>query len=103
MADRAGILVHAIALISILSDKSPFTLHSTSRPENEDDVSDEEENESDKDKHLTLRQHPHGDALAYLRAFGAYSFFLQSNPSTQQRDKFCQEYGLNQVRSMIDV
>ena len=106
MGERAGILNHAIALVAILADKSPFQQLFSSKNQNNQqnqkhikrntDDSDDDNNDSSDDsddddenkkelhqKAQLLRHHQYGDSLARLKGYGAYIYTKQSITNNQ--------------------
>ena len=75
---------HALSLVAVLTESTPFNRMQSSTHANssgdESDLDSEEEAERDArkkaSKEASLWWHVHGDALARLRAIGAYSFSL---------------------------
>jgi hypothetical protein len=76
LAHKHQVLIHGIALVGILSEKSPFLVH-------------------DKSEHA-FHRHATSDAMARLRCFGAYAYIRESKaPSSIDKLKqFCEEHHL---------
>jgi len=91
VAKQLGVITHALSLVAILSEKSPFLERVSSsskkrkKADDSDDDDDEDENEYDPKK-VGLWFHPDGDALARLRALGAYIYTCKNSKSKQKKN-----------------
>ena len=111
VAAQANVLDYAIALVAILSEKSPFEHcpedgekgNPTSGKESErlDDIDRRQLAEKEKEKKREARgqwQHDGGDVLAALKAVGAYAFAGRGAGGLSEKmacRNFCRENGLN--------
>ena len=117
VAHRAGALAHALSLVAILAERSPFMTGGAGAmsfggddDDNDDDDDDDDGSASsasrrvDEDlsnQRVRLSYHPEGDAPAMLRAMGAYAFAATGSGSMGGGDAatlaaFCGEHNLNQ-------
>ena len=127
VAHRASALAHALSLVAILAERSPFIsgglAGSLSVGDNEEDEDDDDDDRTTNasssvvvgEDHLSstprvrLSYHPEGDALAMLRSMGAYAFAVidaevrggkggkNSVERTARLAAFCNEHNLNQT------
>jgi HrpA-like RNA helicase len=110
MSKQLGVIKHALSLVAILSEKSPFLdkiSNSKKRKQNDSDNDDEgDDNYNDnEDKNLELWFHPDGDAMARLRALGAYIFTCNNSKKKQKNGKdntdiirrFCTIHNMHQA------
>jgi ATP-dependent RNA helicase DHX37/DHR1 len=99
VAHQSGLLAHGLSLVACLAEKPPFTSNDNSQiGEVDDDVDPIELAEEDEKLRHALNYHPESDALARLRAFGAYSHVFASSPD--QANVFCETQGL--LRTSLD-
>jgi ATP-dependent RNA helicase DHX37/DHR1 len=92
IAKQLGVIKHALSLVAILSEKSPFLDRVSSskkrKKADDSDGSDDDENETNNDpKNVGLWFHPDGDALARLRALGAYIFTCSNAKDNKKQNK----------------
>ena len=106
VAAEAGVLDYAIAVVSALSENSPFTTATTETDEKESDESASSENEDEatagakKKKRKGFWSNRNGDVLATVLAIGAYTHAGRNAGGAAQRlacRKFCEQHGLNPV------
>eukprot|EP00977_Amphora_coffeiformis_P014425 scaffold4042_cov165-Amphora_coffeaeformis.AAC.5 len=106
VAADAGVLDYAIAVVSALSENSPFvtsTTVSSEERDGEDSDSGEdtpEGNKTKKPKQKGFWLHKGGDMLATVLAIGAYTHAGRNAGGAAQRlacRKFCEHHGLNPV------
>jgi ATP-dependent RNA helicase DHX37/DHR1 len=98
IAHKSGVLNHALSLVSVLVEKSPFimldkkaemkkTCFGNSDSDTDSD-SDSDINDNDKNMHNShLSWHPEGDSLARLRTMGAYIFANENLIKLQKKQK----------------
>ena len=117
VGQQSQLLCHALTLVAALTEKSPFLYENhkgkdseaiKEEKEDEEGIEDEEEITSRQDVAKQLSFHPESDALARLRALGAYSYFLSTSISDLENDEekeerinsFCALHSL--LRSNLD-
>uniref|UniRef100_A0A6U0U7B8 RNA helicase n=1 Tax=Eucampia antarctica TaxID=49252 RepID=A0A6U0U7B8_9STRA len=120
VAAQANLLDYAIALVSILSESSPF-IHQADDKLDGDDLSNPEDDDNflseldEVDRNAALKKikeqkktqrkrrwkHDGGDILAGMLAIGAYSYASRGSKETKHTAEtcqhFCEENGLNSV------
>jgi ATP-dependent RNA helicase DHX37/DHR1 len=105
IAAQAGVLDYAIAMVSLLSENSPF-LHgqqdslADSKEEEDSQSTSDSEDEHDTRKKPEVRKwmHRRGDVLAGMLAVGAYTYAGRGAGGSSEKSackKFCSENGLN--------
>ena len=106
VAADAGVLDYAIAVVSALSESSPFTTSTTAISDNmgsgDSDSGDDapDDNETKKNKQKGFWSHKGGDVLATVLAIGAYTHAGRNAGGAAQQlacRKFCEQHGLNPV------
>ena len=117
VAHQSGLLSHCLKLVATLAEKSPF-VGAAERSSNlgaagvddEGDAVDAGEEAEDNREGVVLRTHPDSDALARLRALGAYMHMGSRSSGNSGdveavRQRLCAEQGLLQpsMDRMVDL
>ena len=92
---QSQLLCHALTLVTALTEKSPFLTDSRrsgdtdaiKEEKEDDDAMEEEDTTSRQDIAKQLSYHPESDALARLRALGAYSYNLSTSISDLENEE----------------
>lgn len=92
IAKQLGVIQHALSLVAILSEKSPFLDRVSSskkrkKADDSDDDDDDENGNGNDSKTAGLWFHPDGDAISRLRALGAYSYTCTTKKKSKQAKK----------------
>ena len=104
IAHRSNMLSHGLNLVASLAEKSPFLNEQETIPD-DTIMSEEELQECNSTAQLSLSKHPESDALARMKALGAFSFVASGDASSEQKNEFCVKQNLlrNTLDRMLDL
>lgn len=98
VAHKSNMLAHGLNLVVALAEKSPFL--------NQQELLIEDgKDEVEESAQVPLAKHADSDALARMRAFGAFSHIVVSQASYEQKIAFCNQQRLlsNILERMLDL